>query len=51
MAILYADDPADAAAWAAAIRALAPGVDLRFWPDFGASGGDRLRHRRRQGAG
>ena len=35
MAILYADDPADAAAWAAAIRSLAPGVDLRFWPDSG----------------
>ena len=35
MAILYADDPADAAAWAAAIRALEPGVELRFWPDSG----------------
>jgi glyoxylate/hydroxypyruvate reductase len=35
MAILYADDPADAAAWAAAIRAMEPGVDLRFWPDSG----------------
>lgn len=35
MAILYADDPADAAAWAQAIRALEPGVDLRFWPDSG----------------
>ena len=35
MAILYADDPADAAAWAAAIRVLAPGVELRFWPDSG----------------
>jgi glyoxylate/hydroxypyruvate reductase A len=35
MAILYADDPADAAAWASAIRALDPGVDLRFWPDSG----------------
>lgn len=35
MAILYADDPADAAAWTAAIRALAPDVDLRFWPDSG----------------
>lgn len=35
MAILYADDPADAAAWAAAIRALAPGLELRFWPDSG----------------
>ena len=37
MAILYADDPADAAAWSAAIRALAPGVELRFWPDSGPS--------------
>jgi glyoxylate/hydroxypyruvate reductase A len=35
MAILYADDPADAAAWAAAIRALDPGMELRFWPDSG----------------
>ena len=35
MAILYADDPADAAAWAAAIRALEPGVELRFWPESG----------------
>lgn len=35
MAILYADDPADAASWAAAIRALAPGLELRFWPDSG----------------
>lgn len=35
MAILYADDPADAAAWAAAIRALAPDLELRFWPDSG----------------
>jgi glyoxylate/hydroxypyruvate reductase A len=35
MAILYADDPADAAAWTAAIRAMDPGVDLRFWPDSG----------------
>jgi glyoxylate/hydroxypyruvate reductase len=35
MAILYADDPADAAAWAAAIRTLAPGAELRFWPDSG----------------
>ena len=35
MAILYADDPADAAAWTVAIRALAPGVELRFWPDSG----------------
>lgn len=35
MAILYADDPADAAAWAAAIRALEPSVELRFWPDWG----------------
>jgi glyoxylate/hydroxypyruvate reductase A len=35
MAILYADDPADAAAWAAAIRKLTPGLELRFWPDSG----------------
>ncbi|HEY1383854.1 MAG TPA: glyoxylate/hydroxypyruvate reductase A [Dongiaceae bacterium] len=35
MAILYADDPADAAAWAGAIRSLAPGLELRFWPDSG----------------
>ena len=35
MAILYADDPADAAAWADAIRALEPGLELRFWPDSG----------------
>lgn len=35
MAILYADDPADAVAWAAAIRALAPELKLRFWPDTG----------------
>jgi glyoxylate/hydroxypyruvate reductase A len=35
MAILYADDPADAAAWAAAIRSLVPDVNLRFWPDPG----------------
>lgn len=37
MAILYADDPADAAAWAAAIRALDPGLELRFWPQCGAA--------------
>lgn len=37
MAILYADDPADAAAWSAAIRALAPGLELRFWPDTGGA--------------
>ena len=37
MAILYADDPADAAAWAAAIRALEPGVELRFWPEPGSA--------------
>ncbi len=37
MAILYADDPADAADWAKAIRALDPALDLRFWPDFGAA--------------
>jgi len=35
MAILYADDPADAAAWAAAIRSLEPALELRFWPDSG----------------
>jgi glyoxylate/hydroxypyruvate reductase A len=38
MAILYADDPADSTAWAAAIRTLAPGVKLRFWPDSGPEG-------------
>lgn len=37
MAILYADDPADAAAWAVAMGALAPGLELRFWPDWGAA--------------
>lgn len=37
MAILYADDPADAADWAKAIHALDPALDLRFWPDFGAA--------------
>jgi glyoxylate/hydroxypyruvate reductase len=37
MAILYADDPADAAAWTAAIRALAPELELRFWPDWGSA--------------
>ncbi|HET6157410.1 MAG TPA: glyoxylate/hydroxypyruvate reductase A [Dongiaceae bacterium] len=35
MAILYADDPADAASWAAAIRTLEPGLELRFWPESG----------------
>lgn len=35
MTILYADDPADAAGWAEAIRALDPGVQIRFWPDSG----------------
>jgi glyoxylate/hydroxypyruvate reductase A len=35
MAILYADDPADASAWTAAIHALEPGLELRFWPDSG----------------
>lgn len=35
MAILYADDPADAGAWAAAIRTLDSGLELRFWPDSG----------------
>lgn len=39
MAILYADDPADAAAWAAAIRDLDPGLELRFWPDSGPAAG------------
>lgn len=38
MAILYADDPADAADWAKAIHALDPALELRFWPDFGAAG-------------
>src|SRR5689334_5555950 len=37
MAILYADDPADAKAWAAAIRALDPALELRFWPDSGSA--------------
>jgi glyoxylate/hydroxypyruvate reductase A len=37
MAILYADDPADAAAWQRAIRTLAPGLEMRFWPDAGAA--------------
>lgn len=35
MAILYADDPADAAGWAKAILAIDPTLSLRFWPDFG----------------
>lgn len=35
MAILYADDPADAAAWAAAIHAIEPALQLRFWPEPG----------------
>ncbi len=35
MAILYADDPADAEAWAEAIRALDPRLELRFWPESG----------------
>ena len=35
MAILYADDPADAKSWAAAIRTLDPALELRFWPDSG----------------
>ncbi len=35
VAILYADDPADAAAWGRAIRARDPAVELRFWPDWG----------------
>jgi glyoxylate/hydroxypyruvate reductase A len=37
MAILYADDPADAAAWQAALQRLSPGLELRFWPDAGAA--------------
>jgi glyoxylate/hydroxypyruvate reductase A len=35
VAILYADDPADAAAWARAIRACDPALEVRFWPDWG----------------
>lgn len=35
MAILYADDPGDAAAWAGSIRKLDPTLELRFWPDSG----------------
>lgn len=35
MAILYADDPADAGAWDEAIRTLDPALELRFWPDAG----------------
>ena len=35
MTILYADDPADAEGWAAAIRALDPKADIRFWPESG----------------
>lgn len=35
MTILYADDPADAEGWAAAIRALDPTVAIRFWPESG----------------
>jgi glyoxylate/hydroxypyruvate reductase A len=35
VAILYADDPADAAAWRESIRSLAPGLEIRFWPDVG----------------
>src|SRR5262245_40332174 len=37
MAILYADDPNDAVSWAAAIRSLAPELELRFWPESGAA--------------
>jgi glyoxylate/hydroxypyruvate reductase len=37
MAILYADDPADATSWAAAIRALDPALELRFWPESGTA--------------
>lgn len=35
MAILYADDPADAAAWQAAIRGCDPALEVRLWPDAG----------------
>lgn len=35
MAILYADDPNDAQAWAKAIAALDSRLKLRFWPDWG----------------
>lgn len=35
MAILYADDPNDAEAWAKAITALDSSLELRFWPDWG----------------
>jgi glyoxylate/hydroxypyruvate reductase A len=35
VAILYADDPADAEAWREAIRGLAPGLEMRFWPETG----------------
>lgn len=35
MAILYADDPADAEAWGRAIHACDSGLELRFWPDVG----------------
>ncbi len=35
MAILYADDPNDAQAWAKAIAALDSSLELRFWPDWG----------------
>ncbi len=35
MAILYADDPNDADAWAKAIATLDARLELRFWPDWG----------------
>lgn len=35
MAILYADDPNDAEAWARSIAALDSRLELRFWPDWG----------------
>jgi glyoxylate/hydroxypyruvate reductase A len=35
MAILYADDPNDAGAWAKAITAIDSRLELRFWPDWG----------------
>ncbi|HEX6118266.1 MAG TPA: glyoxylate/hydroxypyruvate reductase A [Dongiaceae bacterium] len=38
MAILYADDPADAAAWRHAVHTLAPGLEMRFWPDAEPAG-------------
>jgi glyoxylate/hydroxypyruvate reductase A len=35
LAILYADDPNDAQAWARAIAILDSRLELRFWPDWG----------------